>query len=102
MGSTVLKLKQDVSTRWNSTLIMMERILQVKEPLTLAALSIGYSKIPSQDQWVIIEDLVLLLKPFEQLTTQISYENKPTIGSVIPLIRGNFKFIMKLNKCLII
>lgn len=27
-----LKVKQDVSTRWNSKLILMERLLQIKAP----------------------------------------------------------------------
>lgn len=31
----VLKLKQDISTRWNSTLVMLKRLLKVKEPFTL-------------------------------------------------------------------
>lgn len=33
MNSPVLKLKQDVSTRWNSTYDMLSRILKVKEPV---------------------------------------------------------------------
>jgi len=90
MGVSVLKLKQDVSTRWNSTLIMLERLLEVKEPLTVVSLSIKRCPtMPTNDQWTIMEDLVMLLKPFETLTVQLSYEQKPTLGKVIPLVRGN-------------
>jgi len=90
MGLRVLKLKQDVSTRWNSTLTMLERLLEVKEPLIVVSLSIKRCPtMPTNDQWTVIEDLVMLLKPFETLTVQLSYEQKPTLGKVIPLIRGN-------------
>lgn len=89
MGQTVLKLKQDIPTRWNSTLIMLERILMIKEPLTVVSLSIkGCPTMPTNNQWTIIEDLVILLKPFEALTVQLSYEKKPSLGKVIPLIRS--------------
>jgi len=90
MGLTVLKLKQDVSTRWNSTLTMLERLLEVKDPLTVVSLSIKQCPtMPTNDQWTVIEDMVMLLKPFETLTVQLFYEHKPTLGKVIPLIRGN-------------
>lgn len=90
MGVTVLKLKQDVSTRWNSTLTMFERLLEVKEPLTVVSLNIkNCPTMLTNNQWLIVEVIIMLLKPFETLTVQLSYENKPTLGKVIPLIRGN-------------
>jgi len=45
--------------------------------------------MPTNDQWTVVDDLVMLLKPFETLTVELSYEKKPTLGKVIPLIRGN-------------
>lgn len=72
--------------RWNSTLNMQARLLEVKEPLTVVSLSIKRGPtMPTNEQWTIIEDLVMLLKPFETLTVQLSYEQKPTLGKVIPL-----------------
>jgi len=38
LGASKLKLKQDVSTRWNSSLLM-ERLVELKELLTCAMLS---------------------------------------------------------------
>jgi len=90
MGLAILKLKQDVSTRWNITLTMFERLLEVNEPLTVVSLSHRPClPMPTNDQLTVIEDLVMLLRPFETLTVQLSFEQKPTLGKVIPLIRGN-------------
>jgi len=36
MNVPELKVKQDVSTRWNSSLIMLERLIQIKAPLSAA------------------------------------------------------------------
>lgn len=45
-------------------------------------------KMPSNYQWESINDFVILLKPFESLTIQISSEQRPTLAKVIPLLRG--------------
>lgn len=44
--------------------------------------------MPSNEQWQIIYDFVILLKPFESLTIQLSSEQRTTLSKVIPLIRG--------------
>ncbi|KAJ8869555.1 hypothetical protein PR048_028546 [Dryococelus australis] len=43
MGAAELKLKQDVSARWNSCLLMLERLLVVKEPLSTAISSLSHA-----------------------------------------------------------
>jgi len=86
----LLKLKQDVRTRWNSTLIMLERLVKLKEPLTVTMISV--KEAPSNltpEEWVIIEDIVPLLRPFNSLTIELSAEQYPTISKVVPLLRGN-------------
>lgn len=40
MGLPELKVKQDVSTRWNSSLNMIERLIQIKNPLSAAMSSL--------------------------------------------------------------
>lgn len=90
MNSTILKLKLDDSSQWNSTLIMLECFLKIKKPLTTVSLSIlRCPHMPTTEQWIIMEDLVMLLKPFEMLTTQLTEKHRPTLGNIIPLIRGN-------------
>lgn len=86
----LLKLKQDVRTRWNSTLIMLERLVKLKEPLTVTMILV--KEAPSNltpEEWVIIEDIVPLLRPFNSLTIELSAEQYPTISKVVPLLRGN-------------
>lgn len=91
MGFTkVMKLKQDVKTRWNSTLIMLERLVKLKEPLTVVMISV--KEAPSNltpEEWDIIEDIIPLLRPFNSLTVELSAEQYPTISKVVPLLRGN-------------
>ncbi|KAJ8896266.1 hypothetical protein PR048_001610 [Dryococelus australis] len=43
IGARELKLKQDVSTRWNSCLLMLERLLVVKESLSAAISSLPHT-----------------------------------------------------------
>lgn len=86
----VLKVKQDVCIRWNSTLFMLERLVKLKEPLTILIVSINEAPINlNSDEWIIIEDVIPLLKPFENLTVELSAEQYPSIAKLIPLIRGN-------------
>jgi len=74
MNLPLLKVKQDVSTRWNSSLTMIERLLTIKIPLTASM-----SSLPRAPN---------CLKPFENITSELSGENYPTLSLVIPLIRG--------------
>ncbi|XP_050062434.1 E3 SUMO-protein ligase ZBED1-like [Aphis gossypii] len=88
-SSTILKLKQDIRTRWNSTFFMLERLIKLKEPITIVMITLkeAPSNLESQE-WSIIEDMIPLLRPFNNLTVELSAEQYPTISKVIPLIRG--------------
>jgi len=92
-NETVLKLKQDVSTRWNSTFLMLERLIKLKEPLTIVMITLKEAPSNlSSEEWNIIEDMIPLLRPFDKLTVELSAEHYPTISMVILLIRGNSVF----------
>ncbi|KAL4103950.1 hypothetical protein QTP88_019267 [Uroleucon formosanum] len=89
LGALKLKLKQDVSTRWNSSLLMLERLVELKEPLTYAMLSLKDGPVMlNAQEWEVIEDAIPILKPFEVMINELSGENYSTLAMVIPLVRG--------------
>ncbi|CAI6342938.1 unnamed protein product [Macrosiphum euphorbiae] len=99
LGMTnTLKLKQDVRTRWNSTLVMLERLFKLKEPVTIVLMSLrdGQSNL-TPSQWDVVEDIIPLLQPFDKMTVELSYEKAPTISKVIPLVRGLQNTLSKKN-----
>ena len=75
LGCPQHKLKQDVATRWNSSLYMLESIAEQK--MALAAYVTECSDIPqlSVYQLSIIEKLIKLLRPIEDITQAISSDN---------------------------
>lgn len=95
MGLPVLKVKQDVATRWNSCLHMLRRLIEIKDALSVAMASLPKSpEFLSANEWKIVEDCVQILKPAEDMTTILSAEKYPTLSLVIPLFRG-FQFTLK-------
>lgn len=89
MGLPELKVKQNVPTRWNSTLIMIERLQLIKEPLSAVVASL--SKAPeflTATEWEMLTDWIPLLKPAEKMTVKMSGEKYPTMALITPLVRG--------------
>lgn len=78
MNLDVIKLKQDVQTRWNSSFYMLRRLLRTKVPLS-ATLPLLTSPPPSlnAEEWLIIEDCVALLEPMEKVMSVLSGESYP-------------------------
>ena len=90
-----LKLKQDVATRWNSSLIMIERLFALKQPLSAIITSLPKApKFPNASEWDIICDCIPVLKPAEWMTTELSAQKYTTMSSIIPMIRG-LQFTLK-------
>ncbi|XP_072394799.1 E3 SUMO-protein ligase ZBED1-like [Diabrotica undecimpunctata] len=89
MNLDIIKLKQDVQTRWTSTYLMLDRLLRVKDPLsaTLPLLDSPPSDLTSAE-WLILKDCVVILQPVEKITTALSGETYPTLSCIIPLVRG--------------
>ncbi|XP_042306281.1 uncharacterized protein LOC121921799 [Sceloporus undulatus] len=79
----------NVPTRWNSTLYMLERLLEqkkaVNEYIQEKAGDLASTLYMQPDQWFIIEDLVDILQIFNECTTVLSSENA-TLGVVLPAL----------------
>lgn len=89
MGMTVLKLIQDVVTRWNSTYHMLKRFLTLKEAL-LSTLAVLQSKIdpPTPEEWTIIELSIEILSIFHEVTEEISGEKHVTLSKILVFINA--------------
>ena len=81
------RLKQDVVTRWNSTLYMLESIIEQK--MALAAYNTEHDDIPqlSAHQLDIIDKVITVLKPVEDVTQSIS-SAEASISIVIPFVKA--------------
>lgn len=63
MGTPELKVKQGVSTRWNSSLIMVERLLAIKDPLSAAITSLPRApEFITATEWDMLTNWVSILK----------------------------------------
>lgn len=87
-GLPQLKLKQDVSTRWNSTYDMLRRILDVKEAViaTLAIKNNDLNRI-KEEEWRQLENATKILWIFNEITNEISAEKTVTVSKILYFIR---------------
>lgn len=85
---TTLKFIQDVPTRWNSTLYMLERFLTLEEYVYPVM-----SKCPTapdmlkREEMQMLKDVVSFMKPVERVITEVSRDSYPTCSVIIPLVR---------------
>lgn len=80
------KIIQDVQTRWNSTFYMLKRLNELKRCITiyLTEHSSGVNNL-TNNQLDILQSVLELLQPFEEITRSMSNENS-IISDVIPTI----------------
>ncbi|CAB3262268.1 unnamed protein product [Arctia plantaginis] len=81
-----LKVLQDSPTRWNSSYYMLERFDCIKDSLSLYASNNKMEQFDAED-WILIQELVKVLKPLEDTTKKLSSQNT-CISDVIPLVRA--------------
>ncbi|XP_075167732.1 zinc finger BED domain-containing protein 4-like [Haematobia irritans] len=80
-----LKLKQDVKTRWNSTYEMLQRIFNLKDAVITTLSLIRPDLLFPLEEWDVIEEILPILKPFYQMTMDISAEKSVTLSKVLVL-----------------
>ncbi|XP_051976953.1 zinc finger BED domain-containing protein 4-like [Xyrauchen texanus] len=94
MNTPEHKLIQDVTTRWNSTYFMVERLLEQRWPVT-ATLSDPevtprgkhYFDL-KPDQWSLLEELTQGLQPFQCATEFLSGQEYTTLSCLPQLAKG--------------
>ena len=76
----VLKLIQDVCTRWDSTFYMLKRFVKLKTAIVIFS---SENPDPSRDlsstDWDILKKVLDLLRPFQEATKEASYRKSSNI-----------------------
>ena len=78
------KLLQDVETRWNSSYLMLERLVEQKTAVNLFSVQQGGISTLSASEWELAERVVRILQPFYVATLELSSDNA-CISVVVPL-----------------
>ena len=88
-------LIQDVSTRWNSTFFMINRLVEQQVAFYAFLHDAAVSKDQFQhldlkeDQWVLLEQLSKVLEPLQMTTTVFGYDVNTSV--LLRLIRNHLK-----------
>ncbi|XP_012218110.1 zinc finger BED domain-containing protein 4-like [Linepithema humile] len=93
-----LRFLLDMKVRWNSTYFMAARYIELKNYVYTVLLKCPDAPDPlSRDQIQVLEDLVLIFKPIQNVITEISGDSYSTGSIAIPIIRGLKLCISKLK-----
>ncbi|KAL1254902.1 hypothetical protein QQF64_012963 [Cirrhinus molitorella] len=88
MGRQPLKLIQEVDTRWNSTHDMLQRFIDLREPVGAALANLSSDDMPlSSADFEIISESLEVLAPFKYATEELSAEKRVSASKIIPIIR---------------
>ncbi|CAK1587914.1 unnamed protein product [Parnassius mnemosyne] len=83
----ILKLKQDVATRWNSTYDMLHRFSSTKDAIIATIALIKPDLALTDYEWMIIQSVHPVLKMFYDVTVEVSGDKNISLAKVIPLCR---------------
>ncbi|XP_076860894.1 zinc finger BED domain-containing protein 4 isoform X1 [Brachyhypopomus gauderio] len=79
------QLVQDVPSKWKTSYLMLERLVEQKKAIDEMSLECNFRELISCDQWEVIQSVCNALKPFEVACKEMS-NRTATLGQVIPLI----------------
>ncbi|KAF6743936.1 ribonuclease H-like domain-containing protein, partial [Ephemerocybe angulata] len=80
-----LELLRDVDTRWSSTLLMIERFLQLKDYIIKMLKDRDLEKYVLQDhEWAVLEAYVKILRVPHAFQQKLSAEKTPTLHRALP------------------
>ncbi|XP_056442541.1 E3 SUMO-protein ligase ZBED1-like isoform X2 [Gadus chalcogrammus] len=88
LNRPVMKLIQEVDTRWNSTFLMLQRLFQERQAVgaALAILTTDVTPMSSED-YEATAACLHLLAPFNQATVELSEEKIVSGSKVIPMTK---------------
>ena len=92
----VHQLTQDVNTRWNSTYLMLDRLTEQKRAVNLYLTEADNDKQLGLTtyQWTLMARVVQILRPFDQLTAEISAD-AACLSITLPAVQAILLFLQK-------
>lgn len=78
------KLVSHCPTRWSSTFLVIQRLLEVKESFLKVMAEMKWDCTLTLSKWKVLSGMIDLLKPFAVSTTLLSGDMYSTIDSVVP------------------
>ena len=94
MNMPVKRLLQDVATRWNSIYYLLDRLVEMRWPISAVLSDERVTKRLDRnldlrsDQWDLAKELLAPLQQIEVATVYFSEESKVSISSVLPILYG--------------
>jgi hypothetical protein len=89
-GNEPKKLIRDVVTQWNSTYLMLRRFVELEGAVktTLALIDAEFLPVIPAKEWKFMKELIMLLKPFYDVTELMSGEKFVTLSLIIIVTNG--------------
>lgn len=94
INQPVKRLQQDVQTRWNSTFYMVQSLIEQKRALGIFVSEYGLPDTLTAHQWTLLEKVISVLGPFEELTRKVS-SSDATAADVIPAVTVLHRFLTR-------
>ncbi len=94
LGQPIKRLQQDVQTRWNSTFYMVQSLIEQKRAI---GVYVSENELPATltlNQWNLLEKMVNVLAPFEEMTRQVS-SSDALASDVIPAVTVLQRLLLK-------
>ncbi|XP_049806236.1 zinc finger BED domain-containing protein 6-like [Schistocerca nitens] len=83
MGLPEQTVKQDVQTRWNSTLPMFDSVLKSRDAIVETLAIMNPAIVITKEDSEMLEEMCKILKPFLHITEDVSSEKQVTISKLI-------------------
>ncbi|XP_034529155.1 zinc finger BED domain-containing protein 1-like [Notolabrus celidotus] len=88
LGMEQKKLMQEVETRWNSTYLMLQRLVELREPVGAALAGLQHDlAFFTSDEFNIVTGCLALLSPFYDATVELSAEENVSASKIVPLLK---------------